>query len=656
MTALAASLCVVPTLAALLWRGGAHLALAAALLGALSAVVMTAGRLVLHGAGARGMPAPAAWVAGVCATALATYSLAVLFGVLADLALAAWGALVLLVAWRLRGKTEGALDARGAAALLLCAAAALYWCWDLAAVASRLSHDGVMSTWTDQFIHAAHISAFGDPRAAGAGAMELAGAPRPLYHYASYLLPAAFAQPLDMPGLPLATSLWVPLGFLTLCAGVYTLGAALAGPPGGLASLAALSVLPDAASYGLMNRAFGYYWLMLQVPGGAYATAVCLVSFALWLRWTETGSRRLLVASGALVFACLFVRVHIFLLAFPAWLTVVALGSRALAGHRLAMLGAAAAGFALFVVAYYAAVPGATPALPQYLHVIHEVHPTLPLPFGYAELVRDFGATAGLAGGVLLVLPAALGIFVLLYPASLLLVRRVRPLRLSDALPAICLAWWVLLMIAAPVAPNGDATEFGHRPFVLVYALFAVWTAAGLVTWLAAPGRARLACAFAVLGGIGAWAALFTSPDARWDEYFWVEPGVPQAGHFIRSRSAAGDVLAVQGLKERAVASDVAIQLVALTGVPAYLSRPFIHATRGGVEKALAERRFRELERIAGEPGAQAALSRLRELGIRWYVVPGAAGPRWDEERRQAAFVAGTIAVYRVPGEGAHEQ
>lgn len=602
------------------------------------------------------MPAPAAWVAGVCATALATYALAALVGLLADTAFAVWGALVLMVAWRLRGSTASAVDGPGAAALLLCAAAAFYWCWDLAAVASRLSHDGVMSTWTDQFIHAAHISQFGDARAVGAGAMELAGAHRPLYHYASYLLPAAFAQPLDLPGLPLATSLWVPLGFLTLCAGAYTLGAALAGPLGGFASLAALSVLPDAASYGLMNRAFGYYWLMLQVPGGAYATAACLLSFAVWLRWTETFSRRLLAASGALVLACLFIRVHIFLLAFPVWLTAVALASRALAGHRRAVVAAGAAAFAIFVFAYYAAVPGAKPALPQFLHVIHEVHPTLPLAFGYAELVRDYGATAGLAGGVLLVLPAALGIFLMLYPASLVLVRRVRPLRLGDGLPAICLAWFVLLLIAAPVAPNGDATEFGHRPFVLVYALFAVWTAAGLVTWLAALRRARLALGFAIVACAGAWAALFTSPDARWDEYFWLDPGVPQAGHFIRSRSGPGDVLAVQGLEARAVASDVAIQLVALSGVPTYLSRPFIHATRGTAEKALAERRLRELERIAGEPGAQEAVSRLRELGIRWYVVPGVAGPSWDEQRRQAAFIAGRIAVYRVPGEGAHEQ
>jgi hypothetical protein len=662
-TAVAASLLVVPALAALIWRsGGARTATALVLVALMSLVVMAAGRLTLRAAGGRDLPAPAAWVLGTCVSALALEAIAAAFGVLAATALAIWSVLVALLCaiFRERGRGSAALDAPGLAALLLCAAATLYWCWDLAAVPERLSHDGVMTTWTDQFIHGAAISQFGDPRAAGGQAIELAGAPRPLYHYASYLLPAAFAWPLDLPGLPLATSLWLPLGFLTLCAGVYALGAALAGWGGGLAALAVLTLLPDAASYGLMNRAFGYYWLMLQVPGGAYATAACLVSLALLLRWADTRRASLLVASGALLLACVFLRLHIFLLAFPAWTVLVLLASPALARRRLLAVGAAAAAFAAFVFGYYAAFPQATPALAQFLHVIHEVHPSLPLPIGYAQLERDYAPAVAMAGGVLLVLPACLGIFLVLYPLSLVLVRRVRPLGLADAVPAVFLVCYLLLVIAAPVAPNGDATEFPHRPFVLLYAVVAVGTAAGWVSWLAAmartrPGRARAAGAGIVAAAAMA-AVLFTAPDARWDEYFWLEPGVPQAGHFIRARSGPGDVLAVQGLAAGAVASDVAIQLVALTGVPAYLSRPFIHATRGRAEKAIAERRYAELDQVAHEPSLAAALLRARELGIRWYVVPGSAGPAWDAERRRAAFVAGRIAVYRADAGAAYAQ
>src|SRR5262249_58851745 len=132
-----------------------------------------------------------------------------------------------------------------------------------------------------------------------------------------YMLPAAFAWPLDLPGLPLATSAWVPIGFFTLCAGVYALGAALAGAAGGVAALAALTLMPDAGTYGLHNRAFGYYWYMLEVPSASYAVGVSLLSFAFLHRWARSRDSRALLASAALVGASWLVRGHIFLLARP---------------------------------------------------------------------------------------------------------------------------------------------------------------------------------------------------------------------------------------------------------------------------------------------------------------------------------------------------
>ena len=115
--------------------------------------------------------------------------------------------------------------------------------------------------------------------------MELAGVAREPYHYASYMLPALFAWPLDLPGLTLATSVWVPLGFLTACAGAYALGATLAGTAGGFAPLGALTLLPDAASYGLHNRLFGYYWYVIAVPTASYAVGIGLLAMALLRRW-----------------------------------------------------------------------------------------------------------------------------------------------------------------------------------------------------------------------------------------------------------------------------------------------------------------------------------------------------------------------------------
>jgi len=94
------------------------------------------------------------------------------------------------------------------------------------------------------------------------------------------------------------------------------------------------------------------------------------------------------------------------------------------------------------------------------------------------------------------------------------------------------------------------------------------------------------------------------------------------------------------------VATDIATELVSLTGMPAYLGRPFIHLSRGGRREQAVRERYAALKRVAGEENAAAAARRLRELGIQWYVVADGAGPRWDPERRRAVFVDRMVAVY----------
>src|SRR5918996_1432155 len=171
-------------------------------------VVLCAGNLSLRAAGASDLGLAAAWVLGVTATAVVLLAIVLLFNVLAASAFAIWALIVLALNVRF-----GATSAQGShfIPLALCGAATLFWCWDIAQVPQVLARDGLLATWTDQFQHGATISQFGDPRGEGRGSNVLADAPLSAYHYASYLLPAALAWPLDLPGLPLATSVWVPL-------------------------------------------------------------------------------------------------------------------------------------------------------------------------------------------------------------------------------------------------------------------------------------------------------------------------------------------------------------------------------------------------------------------------------------------------------------
>src|SRR6266850_763422 len=143
---LAATLVLAPPLALLFWLSGAVSPLTAlAAMTLLVLVVMAAGFLLLRAAGAADMPASAAWVLGVFATALAVYALVVAFQVLAATAFAIGGVVLSVLTVRLRRSAPAVrrVDGGELLALVLCAVATVYWCRDLAAVPSLLARDGL---------------------------------------------------------------------------------------------------------------------------------------------------------------------------------------------------------------------------------------------------------------------------------------------------------------------------------------------------------------------------------------------------------------------------------------------------------------------------------------------------------------------------------
>ena len=141
---------------------------------------------------------------------------------------------------------------------------------------------------------------------------------------------------------------------------------------------------------------------------------------------------------------------------------------------------------------------------------------------------------------------------------------------------------------------------------------------------------------------------MLTVGDWRWAYRYRVAEGLPQAASYLRSRSQPGDLLAARGLSTSFVPTDLPVQLVAMSGVPAYLSRPFMHMANAGARARTALPRYIALRAVERETSADAAFARLRSLGVRWYVVAekDRRGPRWDPERRRAVFVDRMVAVY----------
>ena len=625
-------------LAVLLWLCGAvSLAAASAAMLFVTLAVLAIGLSLARAMNGVLNSAASAWVLGVFATALGLYALVEGLGLAATSAALVLTLAAAALAWR-NQLWRARIDSRELPGILLCAAVTLLWCRHSAEAPAVLARTGVLPVWIDYVLHGQVISGFGDSLAHGQQSFDLAGLPRPFYHYASYLLPAVLAAPLDLPGLPLATSAWLPLGVFTLCAGGYLFGQALAGPAGGVGAVAVLTLVPEAGDYGLRNAFFGFGWNVLTQPGAAYAVGIALASFAFLKRWCDERRPRLLVLSVALAAGLLLFRAQVFVLALPAVLVIAAVAT---AEFRRRPLVYTCAALALLVVFW--SMTDAPRALGPFLATVHE-QPGIGYGGWYNFLLRQYGADVAMPVGLLLVFPAFLGVFILLYPIALWLRHR----SAFDALPLSLIAGYAALIALAPIPAHGDATELTQRPFVLVYAVVGIWTVAVLVE------RVALRWVLAVAGAafVALWPHSGPWPEAPKFSWGWIyyaralTPGLTQAAAFLRREGKPGDVFAVEGLQRGAVPTDAAAELGALSGMPAYIARPYIHMAQRGERGLVALERHAVLQAVARETRSSAALARLAGLGVRWYVVTDGRGPVWDPQRHLAVFRDGGVAVY----------
>jgi hypothetical protein len=617
-------------------------------------VTLALGRLLAVAAGVRGDPC-STWVLGLIVLCLAIYGLTLALPVTAGAAFGILAAAVLTAEIALR-KPSPQTDSRALTGFALAVALTAAWCFEPARAYEVVRTEGVLPLWSDYFFQGGLISQFGDVRALGRGSIYLADHPPSFYHFASYGAAAAFARLLDQPGLPLAAAAWLPLGFLAMLAGGHALGERLAGSAGGIAALVALAILPDASNYGLQNGWFSFHWTLFAHAGATYALGAAFLSLAML-----GGSGRTLAAGALLALSTLLFRVHIFVLLMPAWVAAAvycyAVERQRKLGWLMLVVLAAGAGAASLMVGALADAGfwriRAGSAVVEFLWYVHTGHEPTAYTGVYADLSRMDEPGFLLVAGIALAFAAALGAFVLALPVAVIAAREKRALQPIDAACGYLVACWLLLMLFAPTPWHGDPSDLIHRPFVLLYGACAIWTLClglrivGKPLWLP-----LAAVSFLALPLIFATAGRMAQPKFRWSEFdaaVRVPPGLVEAAQFMRSNSAAGDTFAAAGLKLTYATFDVSTQLCALSGVPAYLSRPHFETIKDAPRKALAMQRLAALQGIDNSAQYDAAMQALRALGVRCYVAAGGEGPRWDPARARAAFKSGTVALYRTP-------
>ncbi len=588
--------------------------------------------------------------AGVVVASIAVLVLCELLRVSAARAFVILSCAVLCIAFLQRKQFEFSPTGAGAAgvvAALCCALCAALWCWVPLGSAGNLPQTGTLSLWTDCFIHATTILGYGDFHSLGRGNFEFIDSPRFLYHYGSFVLPAAVLPLADMSGLQAAVALHIPLGLVAMFCGVFSLAGQVATSAAGRVaaalSVALLFLLPDPSTYALANGWFDVRWMLLASPGSAYAIAGVLVSLSLAKAWLDTRRPVSLVAAFVVAFMVFQLRVHMLMWYGPALVLLLIAGE-----PRFRKLLPYALGVG--VLGVLAMLPFAT--VMPYLTFVHA---GIMEPTGYTGLYANLMAALGEGWaapiGFLLLFPAMLGGLLVLYPVFVLAWRRVGKLEPFGLFPFMLAASGAVAILFAP-ASWLDPFEFKHRAFVLLYIVALIWTV-GLGTSFCFKAFGRRA-AFSAAGAVAAVFLLLAAwrpaafldagrPNFDWGKKYVDQP-VPldlmAAAEFVRQKASGPEVAVVLPLDDQAGAADNTTFFSAIANTPTYLSR---HAIRPA---AIANSRLDFLEKLRNSPDYPEVRAQMASNGLHWFVLNSASAPAFDPDFSRPAFRQGAWVVY----------
>lgn len=526
-----------------------------------------------------------------------------------------------------------------------------------AASVRALDLTGALPIWSDYFLHGVSIASFGGPFANNTE-LETYGVGLSFYHYAPFMLPAAFQPFIDTTPLAIATSLLLPLGLLVAALGCYVFVAQISDRAVALLAVVVVAAVP-AYRIPLHSGLLDFYWMLLATPGAGYAIGLSMVVCSAAMLYVERGGARTFWFMGLLLASIILVRVHFFMLLAPAITMYVGLRHRWM--YRCKMLAVVCAA-ALTLAALTWSTPTlkawvlAQPAPSQYLDgVLNQtlfLGRPLQLPAHPAALV--FAIKTGLT------LVALLGVYALAYPilAGTALLRLGR--RREYLLVPFLLLSYVLLMWFAPTAGNADFTEYKHRHFPLMYVmvvLFCVICAYQLVverTQRAAwPQRIAVLLAMVLLGTatVASRGINPAKPDVAampWSTDFYNErltPGLLDAARYLRTHRRDGDILAMGGDAVMGFSRPI-VNLISVTSMPTFLARSELRMMRSPCVRRTVEMRTTALNNIAQARDWVEARQRMRDNAIRWFVVLADQSVAWDPTRQAAVFSSSGLSVY----------
>ena len=546
-------------------------------------------------------------------------------------------------------------------ALLLISVLVTLWVRE-AIVSVRMAEvTGQFRAWLDFFLHAAEVTYLRDYSTLGGHSLYLADAAQPLYHRASYAMASVFSLLGGQPSLATATYFWMPVGIILFGFGVYGFACALDGKLAGYASVLAMFMLPDASMYGLRNGFLGFHWLMQISPGSGYAIAIILIALGVYVRRGEKNwLAPSLTITSLLAMAAAF-RMHIAILATFMFALLALLSWRpAQRRHTvMAVVFILAIGIAVvFLFEQIALAPHFLSGKFQAGTFFDTVLSFGPSDWLYKHWTANTGMAWHLAVGYALLLLASLGvIFPLIIAVTILLGRSSHGQPTVHMIPVVLLVVYFALIIVMPTPVHGDVTDFGHRPFLLVYAILLTM----LVSWAVIFVREHtlliknknFVCisllAVAMVGVAGIWQSGINIQQSSlsWGASYAIVPvstDMINSTQYIRNHALSGDHVLSSDEDPLAI-------VVALTEKPAYLSRKDLFSMIGG---SIGEV-FTKNSLMHRQLGNISSYAELVEFGrsnkVDWYLLRLNDMPNWPKALLDRhAFQSGDILAFDLRG------
>ncbi|NLI82611.1 MAG: hypothetical protein GX443_13125 [Deltaproteobacteria bacterium] len=510
--------------------------------------------------------------------------------------------------------------------LFICLLGTTFWARESLMPIIHRSGEVLITPWADSFIHAALIRMLSEAHgSASLQSVLLAGAPAPLYHYASYMAPAFLTKTADLNAFDVFTGFVVPGGLFMSCLAAYVLIRTFWSPwPAYLASLSLL-LFPNSSFHGLMIPWFSYHWLTLISPSLAYGLAAFAPGWALMFEGLRESRMVLIFAS--LFTMCLSALFKVYFLVSFSFMALI----YPLLFHfripPLLRLGGVLTVASLFLLGFETL---------QHFSALPRLQLDFSAAYRYGQMVTSQVENGVLRAGIsmlketsswvrspvdaVVIYWGTFGVFGLACPAAVLMLRRKMDLCIL-CFPIFTMGCYMFFSLGLAFDEKLGQEHFLHRHFAWAYLVACSWTA-GALYWSHfgddPPPRpfARWVLVITVA------ALLFLSylwghqvqKGPLWGTHFsWqtVPAGFVQSCYFIRDRSRDGDIIQDSKNDPRCLAT-------ALCGRQAYvIDYWLLHETL----PPMARERIQDLQRFKSLNSEEEVLDFASARGIRWYLL-----------------------------------